>query len=114
MTDFYAKFRALPQRFVDMGALVPITLTRSTASFDPKLMRKTGNATETITGKGFLPKPVETTDANGAIVLTATAKLTVEPKIGDTLVIEDQEHKVIGVAAMMPDGKAFFWTAILS
>ena len=115
MSDFFAPFRALPQTFVELGALVPVTLSRAQAgTFDPKALGKPSQGTRTAHGGHGVLSTRKTVAQSGALVMTTIAKLTVEAKIGDRLLIGGAEYEVKAVNVIAPDGTPILWEAILS
>lgn len=112
MSDFYSPFRALPQAFIDLGALVPITLTRDSGTFNPATMNKT-NSTSIIAGHGVLSVRKTRAD-DGSIKTTMVAKLTVEPLIGDKLNIGSKIYTIDETTTVAPDGNSIMFEATVS
>lgn len=115
MSDFFAPFRSLPQTFIDLGALVPVTLSRAQAgTFDPKALGKPSEGTRTaLSGHGVLSTR-RTVSQSGALIMNTITKLTVEPKIGDRLTIGGTEYEVKTVSVIAPDGTPIMFEAVLS
>jgi len=114
--SFFEPFRQLPQTFIEMGALVPVTLSRAQAgTFDPKALGKPSQGTRAaLSGHGALSMR-KTVAESGALVMTTIAKLTIEPKIGDRLLIGSNEYEVKEVSEIAPDGgQPIMWEAVLS
>lgn len=110
--SFYAPFSQIVQEFVNVGALVSITIIRRTGAFNPRTAT-TDTTDEMLTGFGVV-SVLKTRASDGTIKSTNVAKMTIEPKIGDTLRIGPMTYTIDEVSTIAPDGNAIFYEAIVS
>lgn len=114
MSGFYEPFRAIPALFVEAGALVSATLTRTSAGgFDPATLKPAANSTTTIDGHGIL-ETVKTKASDGSLVRTLIAHLNIEAQVGDTLTLGGKTYNVREVSLTAPDGVMIMCEATLS